>query len=93
MDVEVPDGETASVDLFYPLDHRPDGTSASAVRISLCHVRAAGSITVRYSFPRDGWVIYMDETRPSEDGGEVTRPQVEVAFVPAWLETPQEAAH
>jgi hypothetical protein len=82
---EVKQDETRRVTLWYP-GRRPDGTSTSAVRIELDHVRAADNIVVRYDFTRDGWVIYMDETRDRGGYMETVREDVEVAFVPAWNE-------
>jgi hypothetical protein len=56
------------------------------IDIELCSVRAANSIRIKYDMARDGWQILMDKTRDVDCGCEVIQENVEVAFIPAWLE-------
>lgn len=70
------------VELWYPTDAEPQ-----QVTISLYHVRAADDVRVRFDFARNGWRVSMDRTVAIPGGGrDVVEPDVEVAFVPAWIE-------
>lgn len=61
--------QTQDGTLWYP---RVDD-NASSVAVSLYDVRAADDLRISYDFERDGWSIARGE-----------KPDVEVAFVPAW---------
>ena len=72
----------AHVDLWYPSRDKP----APRVTIELNDIRAANSIAIEYDFERDGYVVRMDKTINLGSIMDVVEKNVEVAFIPAWLE-------
>jgi hypothetical protein len=85
IDDKLDERERFRIDFFYPSNK---GTTKESIVIGLEHVRAADSITVRYDFERDGYVIQMDRTRDEGSFAEVVEEEQEVAFIPAWNEEP-----
>lgn len=71
----------AQVTMCYPSREKP-----TRVTVGIMDVRAANSIAIEYDFKRDGYVIRMDRTKCYGTGCDVVEEDVEVAFVPAWLE-------
>ena len=69
------------VDLQYPrCDDRPD-----TIRVTLCDVRSADDLLIRYDFDRDGWVLYQESVKLDADGAILEdHGVVEVGFVKAW---------
>jgi hypothetical protein len=72
----------ADVEMCYPARDKPP----LRVTIGIMDVRAANSIAIEYDFKRDGYVIRMDRTKCYGTGCDVVEENVEVAFIPAWLE-------
>ena len=72
-------------ELWYP---RNPG-NRDVVHVSLIDVRAADDLIISYDFDRDGWRIGMDRTRYTPGLMEVVTENEEVAFIPAWNETPE----
>jgi len=75
---------SAHIEWMYPNIYGDE--KRDRISIGLCHVRAANDITIEYNAERDGWVIMMNETREVPGGAETVKEDVEVAFIPAWLE-------
>ena len=77
--------KTQDAELWYP---RNPG-NRDVVHVSLIDVRAADNLIISYDFERDGWRIGMDLTRDDDSGIiQVVKENQEVAFIPAWNETP-----
>ncbi len=66
------------------------GEARDRIEITLYSVRAADSISIEYDGPRDGWVIRMDRTRDDDGITETVEEKVEVAFIPAWNQSPHD---
>lgn len=73
------------VEMFYPNIYPADGP-LTRITIGMCHVRAANTFTVEFDSERNGYVCRMDRTRDLGGMEDTVQKDVEVAFVPAWLE-------
>ena len=74
------------VEWMYPNIYNSKGRKPSKLTIAMYHVRASSNLVIEFDADRDGFVIRMDRTRDDDGCSEVVEKNVEVAFVPAWLE-------
>lgn len=67
-------GEHRDGALWYP-EREGDPNYPERIKVELYDVRAADYLMVAFDFPRNGWVLSLGDS-----------PDVERAFVPAWIE-------
>jgi hypothetical protein len=81
--------QTMNVDLWYPrLDKSRKSDEPTEIRIGLMDVRAASDILIDYDFDRDGYRIRMPTIFEWKLDDEVCdEGLIEVAFIPAWVDT------
>lgn len=77
-------GKSEHLEWMYPNIY--DKEPLDKLTVSLYHTRAANSFTIEFHSERNGFVIRMDKTKDTESGCETVEKDVEVAFIPAWLE-------
>ena len=71
--------------LWYPRANAAESTHT--VRVSLWDVRAADDLVISYDFDRDGYSIKMATVHEWGVDEEPDPHLIEVAFVPAWVDS------